>query len=510
MIKTSLLKELGHKVSVKAVTDNLKDCHLHTFCEALVREGMDIAYDKKYVYAKSERGLYRIADKLHNREWMKKIARHRVYEDCVKCKYLDEEEHLGKCWCDKWDTDIWNVSTPFEEDDHTINKGCVPFRYFGYSTPDDNRTQTQYRLKNVAMKTLKGKGTIEAFVETYGLKDVGEYFEDGNVFVGQFDEGARFGIRNNEKENTIDLQIKTATQHFESSFPNTLSAIYSLSGRWKETWNNEIEKKAEEQESYYGVYTDTADWSAFLGIGKTEEEAKEDAMSYHRDVTDWDDEKIKNEIEDLGVISITKDVYDYVNERGGEVSLEKNEQGIYDLYRNVEKESKLNKKAEDNIKGQLEQFIGKTLEYGSPGYPMEFILREVSESDKGLELVGDIPSATIGVEGHFFILTPKNAEEFIETGETFWQDDLGMQELRTQEKIEAKLDSKKKAGTDQHGKAPRQERTYDWINPEEYKKKHNKQDTKQFETSPSNTGEKYPTGINNSFSESDRDVGNLI
>lgn len=57
--------------------------------------------------------------------------------------------------------------------------------------------------------------------------------------------------------------------------------------------------------------------------------------------------------------------------------------------------------------------------------------------------------------------------------------------------------------------APRQEQSYDWTTSEEYKKKHNLQKTKQYDISPSNTGEKYPAGLNNSFSKSDGDVGLL-
>ena len=58
--------------------------------------------------------------------------------------------------------------------------------------------------------------------------------------------------------------------------------------------------------------------------------------------------------------------------------------------------------------------------------------------------------------------------------------------------------------------APRQERNFDYVNSEEYKKKHNLQKTKHYDISPSNTGEKYPVGLNNSFNDADRDVGNLI
>jgi DNA-directed RNA polymerase subunit M/transcription elongation factor TFIIS len=378
MIKTSeILEKVGNKTPITNIQNKLKDCKLSTFVEALRREGMDIMFDKKDVYVKTEADLHKVADRLNNRIWMSKIARHRVYEDCLKCKHLDEENHLGKAWCDKWDTDIWNVSTPFAEDDHTTNKACVPFRYFGYSTPDDNRTQTQYRLKNVAaLKKATPKEIIAEFVDRFNLKEVGQYFEDGLVFVGQINDNMKFGIRYNPDLNQIEMAIDSAPNGalVEASFATAgfpLQEVYpEVCKMWVKAWNNEIEKKE----------------------SRLNKEAQPQPLCPK-----------------CG----SKDV----------------------AFLNVEKE------------GDIE-------------YECEKCKSQFREEDLA-EPTGLFPS-------------------------------------------------KKKAGADQHGKAPRQERSYDWINPEDYKKRHSTQKSKQYETSPSNTGEKYPTGVNNSFSESDRDVGNLI
>ncbi len=64
---------------------------------------------------------------------------------------------------------------------------------------------------------------------------------------------------------------------------------------------------------------------------------------------------------------------------------------------------------------------------------------------------------------------------------------------------------------DFRGNTPQQDRHHDWINSEEYKQKHNKQDSKHYDIAPSNTGDgtKYPSGVNNSFGDSDVDLGNI-
>lgn len=66
-------------------------------------------------------------------------------------------------------------------------------------------------------------------------------------------------------------------------------------------------------------------------------------------------------------------------------------------------------------------FIGKKMKYGSPGYPMTFIPREITEKGNGeFEFTGDMPGATIGTEGHYFIISDDNLEELELNGEVSW------------------------------------------------------------------------------------------
>lgn len=66
-------------------------------------------------------------------------------------------------------------------------------------------------------------------------------------------------------------------------------------------------------------------------------------------------------------------------------------------------------------------FIGKKMKYGSPGYPMTFIPREITERGNGVfEFTGDMPGATIGTEGHYFIISDDNLEELELNGEVSW------------------------------------------------------------------------------------------
>lgn len=71
-------------------------------------------------------------------------------------------------------------------------------------------------------------------------------------------------------------------------------------------------------------------------------------------------------------------------------------------------------------------FIGKNMRYGSPGYPMTFIPRNIEDKGNGVfEFTGDMPSATIGTEGHFFTITDDNLEELQQNGEVSWIGDDG-------------------------------------------------------------------------------------
>lgn len=71
-------------------------------------------------------------------------------------------------------------------------------------------------------------------------------------------------------------------------------------------------------------------------------------------------------------------------------------------------------------------FIGKEMKYGSPGYPMTFIPREITEKGNGeFEFTGDMPGATIGTEGHYFIISDDNLEELELNGEVSWIGDDG-------------------------------------------------------------------------------------
>ena len=66
-------------------------------------------------------------------------------------------------------------------------------------------------------------------------------------------------------------------------------------------------------------------------------------------------------------------------------------------------------------------FIGKPMKYGSPGYPMTFIPREIKRIGNGeFEFTGDMPTATIGTEGHFFTISEDNLEELELNGEVSW------------------------------------------------------------------------------------------
>jgi len=66
-------------------------------------------------------------------------------------------------------------------------------------------------------------------------------------------------------------------------------------------------------------------------------------------------------------------------------------------------------------------FIGRKLNYGSPGYPMTFIPRSIKQiNETEFEFEGDMPQATIGTENHFFIIDDEHLEELEMNGETYW------------------------------------------------------------------------------------------
>jgi hypothetical protein len=66
-------------------------------------------------------------------------------------------------------------------------------------------------------------------------------------------------------------------------------------------------------------------------------------------------------------------------------------------------------------------FIGKKMRYGSHGYPMVFIPREIEQINRTkFRFTGDMPQATIGTEGHTFVIDEKHLEELELKGETYW------------------------------------------------------------------------------------------
>lgn len=232
MIKIELLATLGQKIPIKECMKS--GMSMVKLCTALRKENINVAFDKDFVYAENEATISKMADKLSNSLWLHKIARHRVKEDCEGCKYLDEDNPTrhGKDWCKKWDTDIWNVSTPFPEDEHTVNKGCVPFRYFGY-TPNVPESQTQYSLKQFG---AKNGDVVKAFVEAIHLNEVGRYFDKGNTFIGEFNEHNKFGIRYNKDTNAIQLKVAMTGCDIQKDYLPAHSSLNEMKRDWKEIW----------------------------------------------------------------------------------------------------------------------------------------------------------------------------------------------------------------------------------------------------------------------------------
>lgn len=78
----------------------------------------------------------------------------------------------------------------------------------------------------------------------------------------------------------------------------------------------------------------------------------------------------------------------------------------------------------------VDKLIGKKMKYGSPGYPMIFFPREITETKKGVfEFVGDIPSLKDNAEGHFFKLTQDQIIDLFNDGEVHWMENGGYSEL---------------------------------------------------------------------------------
>ena len=69
-------------------------------------------------------------------------------------------------------------------------------------------------------------------------------------------------------------------------------------------------------------------------------------------------------------------------------------------------------------------FIGEKMRYGSHEvYSMTFIPREIKKiNDNEFEFIGDMPEATIGTKGHFFIIGVEELNELQENGEVYWWD----------------------------------------------------------------------------------------
>jgi hypothetical protein len=64
--------------------------------------------------------------------------------------------------------------------------------------------------------------------------------------------------------------------------------------------------------------------------------------------------------------------------------------------------------------------IGENMLYGSPEYQMKFIPRSVKKTKSGWEFTGDMPQSTLGTEGHFFELTPRQVVKLFMDGEVTW------------------------------------------------------------------------------------------
>lgn len=79
---------------------------------------------------------------------------------------------------------------------------------------------------------------------------------------------------------------------------------------------------------------------AIFGIGKTEEEAIEDAKQYADDTEDWwsDIGYGSRNDGDMILIDISKALYDKVAEYGGDVKMEKDEDDVYKLPEEIEED----------------------------------------------------------------------------------------------------------------------------------------------------------------------------
>lgn len=67
------------------------------------------------------------------------------------------------------------------------------------------------------------------------------------------------------------------------------------------------------------------------------------------------------------------------------------------------------------------EFLNQKMQFGSPGYPMVFIPRQIKDLRDGrFEFTGDIPSMGDGGTDQFFVIPEKNLTEVYVTGETFW------------------------------------------------------------------------------------------
>ncbi len=232
MIRESVLKQYGFKISVSEI--NKKLC-ANRICEALKREGLNVAVDNEWLYVIDDTAFKRVADKVNNQLWLCKIARHRIYEDCKGCKFLDEDSHLGKAWCKKWDTDIWNVSTPFPDGKNVVNKGCVPFRYFGYA-PDNPERQTQFNLKSAGLG--KGSEILNDFLQHFDLYDVGQ-FTDENTFYGEFDPVDKFGLKFDPNTKTITLAIQNPHSELNKEYSANFDEYKQMISDWRQTWGVE-------------------------------------------------------------------------------------------------------------------------------------------------------------------------------------------------------------------------------------------------------------------------------
>lgn len=259
MINENLIKEYGFKVEVDSFKKKLADLKITDsydipigkIVKALKDENIECTHDEQWIYLRDENNFKQAMNKVNNRMWLVKIARHRVFEDCKGCKFLDEETKMGKLWCKKWDTDIWNIATPYV--DNVVNRGCVPFRYFGYA-PNVPETQTQFHLQRKAGMS-EGMHLITRFANKFNLDDIAVFIRE-DTLVGSFDKYSSFEIRYIPVSNALYMNIVYGDKVYENKYCATPTGINNMMNDWKTIWSqgkfaSDFHGNAPSQETHY-------------------------------------------------------------------------------------------------------------------------------------------------------------------------------------------------------------------------------------------------------------------